>query len=146
MPLLIHELLHILILIPPALFLWKRYQRKDLVVLLFILGIGMDVDHLLEYFLVFDHWSLTFFLSGDSFLKLDRVIIFFHGWEYVLLLSFLLFHSRKRRKPVILAVLLGITGHLVWDQLSNTSNPLGYFILYHLLHGFSRAAFGMLVV
>jgi hypothetical protein len=99
----------------------------------FIGGVLIDLDHVLEYFLVFGfHFNLGYFLQGRQFLVGNQIRIFFHAWEYlpILLLVAWLCRSKKVVMTFILALTLGIFVHLVADCWINEYPPQNYSIIY----------------
>ena len=94
----------------------------------------MDIDHLLEYLFFWRRFRWREFLDGSHFRKNKKIVIIFHGWEYVIL-SFLLWLWWQ--KNIFLILFVGLGAHLFFDQLSWNLYPFSYFFLYRLKYGFA---------
>lgn len=78
-------------------------------------GFLPDVDHLLDYF----NWYVR---------RSHRlIIVFLHSWELVVLGA--LVYAFAVRESWMLAVVLGYTSHMFFDQVVNRGYPFGYFLL-----------------
>lgn len=120
-----------------------------IVIFAFLGGFFIDLDHLIEYFLAYGtNFHFDYFLTGMQFLELGKAYVLFHAWEYIPLLLFFRYKIQKsslRKKDIvaaiILALTLGMTSHLVFDQLDNNVNKGGYFLIYRFLHNFNLSDF-----
>ncbi len=113
------------------------FKSWKLAFLAFFSGILMDIDHLVDYFLVYKtDLEVKKFLTGCQFLESKKAYIFLHGWEWIgviLLVGFL----AGFMQPAI-AMALGIFGHLVVDQtLGFKHEPLFYFLTYRFIKNFN---------
>lgn len=92
-----------------------------------------DIDHLLEYSVYCMRYkvkpSTKEFFSGIYFEKKARIVIPFHGYEYLLILLVLAFISKS---SVIIGIALGYALHMILDTIGNDCTFLGYCILYRL--------------
>lgn len=128
--LLVHELAHVL---GGVLIGLRSGKLRD-----FLLAVGVslvvDADHFIDLFL----WNKgKFYLfdvfSADYFRQSGKLYIFFHAYEYVLLLIIL-----ARWNKIFLVVALALLGHLIIDQLSYGPLEPNYFLLYRLFNNFSH--------
>ena len=102
-------------------------------------GFFIDLDHVLEYFLVFGlRFNLFSFLEGQQFLKSEQIFILFHAWEYLPLLLILAWLVRRKRALMVfvLALAFGLLVHLISDCLINNYPPRNYSLLYRWQVGF----------
>ena len=140
MPLYIHLLFHFVLAVLSGLLFGIYFKRPWLGVIAGICsGFLIDLDHVLEYFLVFGpRFDIFLFFNGRQFLASDQIRIFFHAWEYIPLLLLLAYFFRK--KTVVLAFILAFTFagaiHLVSDCLINYYPPRNYSIIYRAKKGF----------
>lgn len=144
MPLSLHLFLHFAIAILIALLFWRiTGKRKDFfwffIMAAILGGFLIDVDHAIEYLLVFGRFSMFGFLRGWEFLWSGKNILIFHAWEYVpifLIFAFLL----RRYKKISLSLLvftIAALAHLVSDCFINGFTPEFYSISYRAAHNFS---------
>ena len=144
MPLSLHLSLHFVLAILVALVFWHFTGRNKKFLWFFLIaailgGFLIDVDHAIEYLLVFGRFSLFGFLHGWEFLWSGKNILIFHAWEYVpifLILAFLL----RRYKKISLSLLvftIAALAHLVSDCFINGFTPEFYSISYRAAHNFS---------
>jgi len=88
------------------------------------LGVGvlMDIDHIYDYYQMYVRR------------KPDKFYVIFHAWEYsiigIALLASVFYH------PLFLAAVAAHLSHVITDQLHNHVSPLGYSIIYRMLHKF----------
>jgi hypothetical protein len=101
-------------------------------------GFFIDLDHVLEYFLVYKRFDLKGFFKGKQFLESGRTRLYFHGWEYILpgiiiiywLKSFPLFFFAT------LCFVLAAVVHLISDCYINSCPWRFYSFLYRRNLGF----------
>jgi hypothetical protein len=129
-----HELTHIIFALPFAIYIYKKSHSLTSILVLFLVTIFVDVDHLADYFL---HYGVSFDLT--KFFKLDYfgfsgnkdwALVPFHGWEWLILLVFINMGKRwdsKRR-----AVLFGYLPHIVLDTI-NVSSIIFYSLTYRII-------------
>ncbi len=105
----------------------------------FAAGVFIDIDHLIDYYV---KYGLTFKLRSiyDTCARLDmkRVYVVFHSYEIVILAWLIIWAAGLPN--VWKAIAIGLTQHLIFDQLTNRAGRFGYFITYRLLKGFDRNA------
>lgn len=103
-------------------------------------GVLIDLDHLIDYFLAFRwRWRLSYFLKGYQFLKSDKVYVLLHGWEYIIVLSLVLWTMDMSTSIFIglFAFGLGSLFHLIVDTFVNHGMTFwGYSFFYRLQRGF----------
>lgn len=96
-------------------------------------GIFIDLDHLIDYALYFGaRFDLQDFL-GSSALASGKIYLFLHSWEIVLILFLM---GLAARTAPLLALSLGMAGHLIVDQVQ-IKNPRAYFLVYRMLKKFN---------
>ncbi len=104
----------------------------------FIGGFLIDLDHFIDYYLAFGlNWNWRYFEKGYSFLKLDKIYVLFHGWEYVIILVLLVFLFRNKcLKMIFLSLALGVFFHLVTDVIIDDVPIRSYSLNYRIKHEF----------
>jgi len=134
MPLSLHLFIHFSLALLTG-FLAGYYFKKLSIGLIagFLGGFLIDLDHVLEYFLVFD-WSFNIqhFLQGRQFLISDHIYLWFHAWEYVVILIIMakLFYQRRSFAIFLFVLALAASVHLLSDSLIN-NYPLKYYSLVY---------------
>ena len=142
MPLLLHIFIHFILAIGLGYGLGRYFKKPWLCLILALLaGWLIDLDHVLEYFLVFGpHFNLIYFLQGREFLLSDKIHILFHAWEWVLLLgsvACLIWKKKRTIAIVLITIAAGIFIHLWTDVFINQYAPQNYSIIYRATQGFS---------
>ena len=137
-----HIFLHIALSFLIGFFIFNIFQGRFLAFLgTFIGGVLVDLDHLIDYFLTFGfRFNLHYFLKGYQFLKSEKIYIFFHAWEYVGLL-FITYYLLTIRGKITLAVFvlalaLGLGGHLIIDTVVNHIKLQTYSLTYRINNNF----------
>lgn len=104
-----------------------------------IAGVVIDFDHLIDYFLAFGgDFHLNYFLSGYQFLKTDKIYIWFHAWEYVIIFIIAaIIIKNSIVKITLFSLALGLFFHLSADCLLNEGmRPQAYSIIYRIKNNF----------
>jgi len=104
----------------------------------FVGGFAIDLDHLIDYFLVFGgNFKLDYFFKGYSYFKSGKMYILFHGFEYVMVLALLSFLINNTAVQTILVGLaFGILIHLITDIKINNIPFQTYWVLKRIKNNF----------
>lgn len=145
----IHEFTHfVLSIFAGSLVVWKL-KRWQYIIPALLIGMLVDVDHFLDYFLYKKSLSfdLSEFLVGEYFEKVGRIILLFHGYEYVIILfalSLFIWHKKKQAKVVgvIFALTLSLLFHLLFDTYSYNPKIQSYFFSVRAYHNFDIIKLG----
>ncbi len=137
--------LHICFSLIAGFIAWKLYGKgniKSLVIAMFsalVSGVLIDLDHFIDHFLTFGfHFNYDYFIGGEYFLRSGKTYIFFHAYEYVILLGILsIFAKVKTKKMILTALGLAMLFHLITDGLLFTTSIKNYFIFYRIFHNFN---------
>lgn len=144
--LLLHEIGHSATYFLCAILLVKllkldKYPLKE-ILLGYMVSLGLDVDHLLDYFII-NNWSgfsIKEFLFGNYFLTSNKIYVLLHAWEwafFLVLLHFIL----KRKYNFILFAAFGIAAHLIFDTVSYGFNWQAYLFTHRYLNNFDKIVF-----
>lgn len=139
MSLFLHLSIHLTLGIVAGLIAWlitKRFWAS--IVPAVLAGTLIDLDHLIEYWLVFG-WSFDsgHFIKGFEYLESAKMRVVFHGWEYVIILLAAYFLLKNRlAKTITLAIALGLFLHMGADSLINGIPPKSYSIIYRAANNF----------
>ena len=141
MKLLLDELVHLALALGVGLIFYWRYRRWELILSALFVGVLIDVDHLIDYFLYFGaRINLSNFFNVKSYMEASgKIYVFFHAWEWVIFLWFggRWLGKKKRIKGLEWVLSLAYLVHLVWDCCSCSCHPRSYLITYRALNGFS---------
>ncbi len=120
---------------------WWWTRDGWMAVLSWIVGVGVDLDHVIDYMMHERRLPtsvkefLDYYLSRHGY---PRVVILFHGYEW--LLGLILLAWAWWPTMWITVVTLSYAQHLVLDLLANKHvHPLCYFVAFRIHCGFSRA-------
>ena len=140
-----HELVHFLLTFLVALFIWWRYRNWRLILVVFLVGIFIDVDHWFDYWAYFGlNFNLARFFNVANYIHgSQKVYVLLHGWELVIVFWLIgkLIGRKLKIKGLEWAISLAYLGHLLWDNFSFSHHPLAYFLTYRWLNNFSLKAF-----
>lgn len=101
-------------------------------------GIFIDLDHFVDYFLnhKFSLKLKEIYRACDS-LDLKKLYVVLHSYELAALLWLAIYLLSL---PLMWsAVALGMTQHLIFDQITNPITARGYFLLYRIFKRFNTA-------
>jgi uncharacterized membrane protein (UPF0136 family) len=140
LPLPLHLSIHFIMAVLSGLLIGFYFKKTWLGIIAGICGgFLIDLDHVLEYFLVFGpHFNLAYFIEGRQFLVSDKVRIIFHAFEYVPVLLIMAYLFRRRQAVAVFLMALTFAGfvHLVSDSIINNYPPQMYSIYYRAAKGF----------
>ncbi len=141
MPLSIHLFIHFSLAVLSGYLAGKYFKNIKLGILTGIVGgFLIDMDHVLEYLLVFNfHFNILYFLEGRQFLTSDQLHLWFHAWEYVPVLTLigLLFRKKKIIKIIFFTLAFSMAVHLATDMVINRCSFNFYTLTYRAQHNFS---------
>jgi len=114
-------------------FFWKNYSG---VLLFWLGGIFLDVDHYLDYIRETGDIRISLRRMEELFLNLKekKFYGFFHSYELIIIGLFLNFFYFKNEW--LYGLLAGCASHLILDALFNPIRARFYFFLYRLNHSF----------
>jgi len=107
----------------------------------FFSGIFIDLDHHLDYYLARKELPLSYRKLFD-FCKYERqskLYLLLHTYELVFLLWFCIFTLSLDN--IWFGTAIGVTIHMLCDEIVNPLRPLSYFLTYRIKHNFSRKMF-----
>ena len=117
-----------------AIALFTAFRSISLSITAFLTGIFIDIDHGFDYLREYGfRFDIRFFFHSFNETLYKRVVLLFHGWEWVMLLVIISFASRN---PIIAGITIGIVSHLICDQFTNGVSIWGYFFFFRLRRGF----------
>lgn len=127
-----------------GIIFWKLFGEQKKQSLFFCLffaflnGLFIDVDHFFDYFHAYGFvWNMQDFFAAKYFAQTGYNFVFFHGFEYVMLLAFSAYFIKNKNAKLYLIILAtSLFIHLMIDIFVAGVMPHEYFILYRLAHGF----------
>lgn len=141
LPLPIHLFIHFSLAIFSGYLAGRYFKNLKLGILMgFVGGFLIDMDHVLEYLLVFGpHFNFLYFSQGREFLASDQLHLWFHAWEYVpiMIIVGLLFKKNKIVKIIIITLAFAVSIHLATDMVINRCPFSFYTLTYRARHNFA---------
>ena len=135
----LHLSIHLILSFVPGIIAWRIWGKKWPAIIAGVIGGALiDLDHFIEYFLVFGwHFNYQYFMKGYQFLGSEYAYVIFHAWEYVAILLFLvLLFKNKTLKTILFALALGFFVHLMADSIINDLSFATYSIIYRAKNEF----------
>ena len=118
-----------------SLFLYMIFKSWYLSMACLLSGIFIDLDHFIDYFreqgINLDIKNFFRICENGQF---DRVMLIFHGWEWVLLCSVIGWSSGWT--PLVTGVVIGLGHHMILDALYNGTSIRTYSIIWRWAKGF----------
>lgn len=129
--------LHLIVSFFIFVLIYIFFGSWKLAILAFLSGLLIDLDHLVDYFLVYrTNFDPEKFFNGYQFIESKKVYVFLHGWEWIVVILLVGFLAGITRPAIAMA--LGIFGHLAVDQiLSFRHEPFFYFLTYRFIKKFN---------
>ncbi len=143
MPLYIHLLIHFLLAVLVGYLCGRVFKQVRLGIIVGVIGgFLIDLDHVLEYFLVFGPtFNFQYFIESRQFLISEKIRLYFHAWEYLPILVLLAWFFRAKQKLKLIFITLAFSGsvHLVSDIFINQYYFGYYSITYRYQRDFSAS-------
>lgn len=113
------------------------FHDLNLAVSAFLSGIFIDLDHWIDYFIVYKFsFKLKKFFISYQCVDSGKVYVFLHSWELVFLILIAGFFTGLTKFAA--AVVLGMSLHLLVDQVLNfKKEPFFYFLTYRFMKNFN---------
>jgi len=121
--------------------LYTVFRSWGLVIASFISGIFIDIDHIIDYFIMngvhFRVKQFSAFFQKKKYWEIAstywRINLIFHGWEWLVILSILA--GITNWDPVVTGILIGFGHHIILDVFNSRPNSwqqtfLGYSLLW----------------
>ena len=105
-------------------------------VTVFLSGIFIDLDHILDYFLYEKKIKLDikdFFYKCEA-LILNKVYLLLHSYELIIILAILAYFTNNY---IVLGLLIGFGTHIMLDLAANKVHFLGYSFIFRLINKFN---------
>ena len=105
-------------------------------VTVFLSGIFIDLDHILDYFLYEKKIKLDikdFFYKCEA-LILNKVYLLLHSYELIIILAILAYFTNDY---IVLGLLIGFGTHIMLDLAANKVHFLGYSFIFRLINKFN---------
>jgi membrane-bound metal-dependent hydrolase YbcI (DUF457 family) len=140
-PLPLHLLIHFFLAVIVGYLAGRYFKKINIGVIVGICGgFLIDLDHVLEYFLVYGfHFNITYFFEGRQFLISNQLHLWFHAWEYIPIILLLAWFLRKylNVKAALVTLALAMSVHLLTDCVINQVSPEFYTLSYRMSKNFS---------
>ena len=107
-------------------------------IIFLISGLFLDLDHIFDYVREYGIKSLNIKTLCETCYenKFDKVYIFFHSFEFLLILW--IFITFYKLNILWMALALGMSVHLIIDQFTNRAFGLTYFFTYRWVKRFKE--------
>lgn len=124
---------HILVSFLCMVIVYLIFDSIKLALTCLLVGIFIDLDHLIDYFIYFGlKFNLADFLKG-LYLKSGKIYLFLHSWE--LIVPLWIWGIYFKQETLAWAITIGFITHLLIDEY-NRKEPLMYFLTFRVLNGF----------
>lgn len=124
---------HVVLSVAVAGLLYAGFRSWAMAASSLVAGVLLDLDHLIDYYVEYGIPRTTNdFLDACYERRMQRALLLFHAWEWLLLLGVLAVLSGGNEW--LLGALIGTAHHLVCDQVTNEPRSWGYSILWRLRH------------
>jgi len=133
MSLLNHELIHFFVTFAIAIFVYWKYKKISLVIVVFAIGIFLDLDHLIDLYI--SGGNLSQITQGLYFSASGKVYVLFHSWE--LLIPWWIYILYSRKYDLGWTVTLAFVAHILIDQFSYQTYPTTYFLTSRIINKFN---------
>lgn len=105
----------------------------------FASGVFIDLDHLVDFWLSHPQkpFSLKEFFFPNNYMKRNqKAYVPLHSYELAILLWVVVISRGALSAPWLLGVSLGITLHLILDDIGNNMKTFSYFLIFRIYKKF----------
>jgi len=120
-----------------SIFVWVHFKSIGLAAISFASGILIDLDHFIDYYS--NHaFTVNVKRMYDNCvnIRFKKLYLLLHSYEIIALLWIAIYVFSLPN--VWKAIAIGFTQHLLFDQITNPINKLGYFLTFRVLKGFNK--------
>ncbi len=118
-----------------SFFLFMIFKSWNLTVACFLSGIFIDLDHFIDYFREQGiNLNIKKFFQVCEEAQFDKVILMFHGWEWIILFSTIAWSSGWN--PLVTGVLIGFGHHIILDMFYHGTSIRAYSLIWRWSNGF----------
>jgi hypothetical protein len=120
-----------------SFIVWAYFKSFGCALVSFATGVFIDLDHLVDYYA-----NHRFTLSAKRIycacirIRFKRLLLLLHSYEILLALWIAIYVFSL--SDIWKAAAIGLTQHVIFDQVTNPINTFGYFLTYRMAMGFSR--------
>ncbi len=124
---------HVVVSTSLSLVLYGLWRSVVMAVACWVVGVFMDLDHMLEYFVQRGPLRRLRDLFHASYNRgYTKAYLVLHGWEFLVLWAVLLVLTRGA--PWVVGAAVGFVHHLALDQVWNRPAPWAYSFLWRARH------------
>lgn len=123
---------HVFVTLILSFLIYFKTGNLSYLIIFVISGIFIDLDHLIDYFIVFKNKFNFYKFINCHYLKSGKVYIFLHSWEPVF---FFLILGYFVKSPGLVISLTSIIIHLIIDNLQRRNISV-YFLTYRIIKKF----------
>ncbi|MEK6645812.1 MAG: hypothetical protein AABY84_03955 [Candidatus Firestonebacteria bacterium] len=125
---------HIAVSIPISIGVGILFQSNQYAIISFLAGVFIDLDHLFDYFREYGFpWNLKKFFYRFHNHLFKRLVLPFHAYENLIIFGAITFWTTN---PVLFSIMIGVSQHMIFDQLTNGIKPQAYLITYRIFKKF----------
>lgn len=121
------------------MLVWSYFKSFGCALISFLAGIFIDLDHPLEYYLTHNFTlDIRDMFQTHLAMTFKKLYVAFHSYEIVIFLwlAIAVFSLSNLWK----AMAIGLTQHLIFDQMTNPVMPFAYFFAYRASKNFDADA------
>lgn len=129
---------HAVVSIGLAAGVWSYLNSPSAAIACVVCGVFIDIDHHLDYWIDQGKFPWRYKDLAEYCPEVNRgkLYLIFHSWELLTLYWMVVYFLRL--KGIWLGAAVGVSVHMICDQIVNPFKPLGYFTWYRMKHQFSR--------
>lgn len=120
-----------------SIVVWAYFKSAKCAIVSFIAGVFIDLDHLIDYYSTHPFTlKIKDIYDACAEVNLKKIYLLFHSYELIILLWLAIYALSLSN--IWKAMAIGLTQHLLFDQITNSLNTFGYFIIYRMIKGFKK--------
>lgn len=118
-----------------SLLLFMIFKSWYLSIACFISGVFIDLDHFVDYFREQGiNLDIKNFFKTCEKAQFEKIVLFFHGWEWLLLLSLSAWFWGWNL--IVVGITIGVGHHLILDAYYNRADIKTYSLIWRWSKGF----------
>jgi dolichol kinase len=118
-------------------FVWMHFRSFSCAAVSFIAGVFIDLDHLIDYYAAHRFtFSVKRIYCACVRIRFKKLYLLLHSYEIVIILWIAIYAFSL--SDIWKAAAIGLTQHIIFDQITNPISALGYFLTYRIMKGFKK--------
>lgn len=120
-----------------SIYVWIHFRSFVCALISFLAGVLIDLDHLIDFYANNRFtFSIKRIYCACIRIRFRKIYILLHSYEMLIILWLAIYFFSLSN--IWKALAIGLTQHIIFDQLTNPISRYGYFLTFRIAKGFKK--------